>query len=146
LCENNGIFYSWHKNIFAIAAFLSKNNFSLHCIASPSLDGRFLGALTERIGLKVLYGSAHKNPISLVRESIEILKNHGQLFVIGDGSRGPAEKLQPGVNYFSRKTGLPLIFINCKVSKKIVFKKSWDKFQLPLPFSKIYIELKCLSK
>jgi len=140
--KNNGVFFAWHQNIIASAAFLTKNDFNLHCIISPSQDGKFAGAITEKLGLKTIYGSAHKKPVALVRKSLEVLDKEKQIFLIGDGSRGPAKKLQRGVTYLSEKSELPLIFVDCKVEWKITIKKSWDKFQIPLPFSKIYINLR----
>lgn len=137
-----GIFFTWHQNIIASAAFLSKHNFRLYVIASPSKDGRFVGTVMQRLGGKMIYGSEHKEPIALVRKSLKALQTHKQLFLIGDGSRGPAKTLQKGAVYLAQKANLPLIFIDCQVSKKIVLKKTWDQFQIPLPFSKIYISLK----
>lgn len=137
-----GILFSWHQNIIPLAAFFFKNNRGCHCIVSSSKDGQFVGEITKRIGLKVLYGSAHKETISLVRNALSILKKEKQLFLIGDGSRGPAKQLQPGVTYLSKKTGLPIIFIDFQVTSKITLNKTWDKFQIPLPFSKISVTVK----
>jgi lysophospholipid acyltransferase (LPLAT)-like uncharacterized protein len=139
---HEGVFYTWHKNIIASAAFLLKNKIFPHCVVSPSRDGKFVGAMTKKVGFKVLYGSSHKEPIALVRNAINVLKKEKQIFLIGDGSRGPAMKLQPGIDYLSRKTNLPKIFIECDVKHKIVLKKSWDKFEVPLPFSKIFITVR----
>jgi lysophospholipid acyltransferase (LPLAT)-like uncharacterized protein len=140
-----GVFYTWHQNIIAASAFFNKKNINSHCIISPSKDGKFVGDIAKKFGFKVLYGSAYKKPLQLIRESLKILQKEKKLFVIGDGSRGPAKKLQSGVIYFAKKTGLPLVFIDCDVSWKIRCKNSWDQFQIPLPFSKIMIRL-CSSK
>ena len=136
-----GIFYTWHQNIISAAVFFHKFNIKIPCIISPSKDGKFVGSLAKRIGFHVIYGSSYKEPIKLVRKSLKILKEQKRLFLIGDGSRGPAKKLKPGVHYFAKTTNLPLIFIKCEVSNKIVLRKTWDKFQIPLPFSKIAIFL-----
>lgn len=141
LNTNPGVFYAWHQDILASSAFLLKHNFSLHCVVSPSRDGKFIGDLAKKVGIKVLYGSAHKQTLSLVRSALRILKEEKQLFLIGDGSRGPAKKLQPGVTYLAQKSGLPIYFIDCKVQWKLTLKKSWDKFQIPLPFSRIEIRV-----
>lgn len=143
--KTEGIFYAWHQNIMAASAFLYKNNFSLHSIVSSSRDGQFIGTIIKKLGYNILYGSSYKNPIALIRKSLAVLQKDKQLFLIGDGSRGPAKQLQPGALYFSKKSQLPLIFIDCKAAWKITLKKSWDKSQIPLPFSKIYITLQPCS-
>lgn len=140
--KTQGVFCAWHQHIIASTIFFKKNNFSFHCIVSPSRDGKFAGALAEKFGSKVLYGSAHKQPIALVRNALRVLREDKQLFLIGDGSRGPAKRLQPGVRYLAQKADLPILFIDCNVQWKITLHKSWDKFQIPLPFSKIFVRIK----
>jgi lysophospholipid acyltransferase (LPLAT)-like uncharacterized protein len=149
LNETEGIFYTWHQNIIALAGFLYKNNSNIHCVVSPSGDGKAVGDITKKLGLRVLYGSAHKEPIKLVRNALKILKSEKKLFLIGDGSRGPAKKLQPGISYLAKKSGLPIIYIQLEANWKITLSKTWDKFQIPLPFSKITVTLledRCSSK
>jgi len=141
---NDGIFCFWHQNIIASAFFLFRNNVCGHCIVSPSYDGKFLGFIAKKFGFKVLYGSPNKRSTTLIRNSLNVLKHHGRLFLVADGSRGPAKKLQRGVEYFSKKTGVPLFFIECESSWKVSM-NTWDKFQIPLPFSKISINVQKLN-
>jgi Kdo2-lipid IVA 3' secondary acyltransferase len=141
LSYTEGIFWTWHQDIVATTAFFSQASLSPYFIVSGSKDGRLAGSILERLGNKVLYGSAHKNPIAVTRQALTILQTNKQLFIVGDGSRGPAKQLQGGPIFLAQKANIPLIFINCEVSKKIVLKKTWDKFQIPLPFSTITISL-----
>ena len=82
-----------------------------------------------------------ERPYSKEPKTFNLIEFHNekQLFVIGDGSRGPAKQLQPGIRYLAKKSNLPIIFFDCQVQHKITFHKTWDKFQLPLPFTKIFI-------
>lgn len=137
-----GVFYFWHQNIIAATFFFFKIKETGHCIISPSQDGKIMGFIATKLGFTVLYGSAYKQSIQIIRQSLNILKTEKRLCLVGDGSRGPAFNLQEGVIYFAKKSNLPLIFVDCKSSKFISIKKSWDKFQIPLPFSKIYIKIK----
>ncbi|MBU1007884.1 DUF374 domain-containing protein [Candidatus Dependentiae bacterium] len=137
-----GVFYAWHQNIIASTVFFKKQQFSFHCIVSPSRDGKFAGTVAQKLGIKVLYGSAHKKPIALVRNALRTLQNDKQLFLIGDGSRGPTKQLQPGVTYLAQQSNLPIFFIDCQTQWKLTVKKSWDKFQIPIPFSKIFVTIK----
>jgi lysophospholipid acyltransferase (LPLAT)-like uncharacterized protein len=137
----SGIFYFWHQNIVAGSFFFFKNKLRGHCVVSPSRDGQVMGFTAERLGFTVLYGSAHKRTVSLLKDALNVLKTHKKIALVGDGSRGPAFKLQKGVAYLAAKTQLPLIFIECKSNCAFTFHKSWDKFQLPLPFSKIFIKI-----
>ena len=134
-----GIFYFWHQQIIPGMFFFYKLKAQGACVVSPSNDGKFAGYICEKLGFKVLYGSAHKSPITLLRQSLQELKERQRLCLVGDGSRGPANVLQPGLTYLAEKTGVPLVFIDCQQQWSITFTKSWDQFKLPLPFSFITV-------
>ncbi|MCK4517618.1 DUF374 domain-containing protein [Candidatus Babeliales bacterium] len=135
----NGVVYSWHQQIIPGMFFFFKRKILGHCVVSPSSDGQLAGFVTQKLGFTVLYGSPYKSPITLVRKALTVLKTEKRLCLVGDGSRGPAKKLQPGVTYLAKKSELPLIFIDCKSQWKITLKNTWDQLQIPLPFSKIFI-------
>ncbi|MFH0898838.1 MAG: DUF374 domain-containing protein [bacterium] len=137
--DQQGVFYFWHQNIISGMFFFYKIKGQGYCIVSPSKDGKIAGFICSRLGFNVLYGSSTKSPIKLIKDSLKILNQTKQICVVGDGSRGPAFKLQRGVNYLAHKNNIPLVFIQCHPSKAITFKKSWDQFKLPLPFTTIHI-------
>lgn len=135
----HGVFYFWHQQIVAGMFFFFKNRAQGSCVVSPSDDGKIVGYLCRKLGFNVLYGSSHKQPISLLRQSLNALKNDGKLCLVGDGSRGPAFVLQPGVSYLAEKTDSPLFFVQCSTSHAITFTKSWDQFKVPFPFTAIKV-------
>jgi lysophospholipid acyltransferase (LPLAT)-like uncharacterized protein len=139
--KNIGVFYFWHQQIFAASYFLMKIRAAKHCIVSSSGDGRIAGGVIELFGYDVIYGSAFKNTIRVTRQALRILKNNQSFCIVGDGSRGPAFELKKGVPFLAVKANKPLFFIQCSSSRYFTFKKSWDKFQIPLPFSKINIHV-----
>ena len=134
-----GIYYFWHQHIVSGIYFFSSIQARGHCIISPSRDGQLAAFIAQRLHFSVLFGSAHKNPIALTRQALAVLEKEERLCVIGDGSRGPAFQLQRGISYLAEKSKLPLILIECRVQKAYTLKKSWDRCQIPLPFSKIDI-------
>jgi heptosyltransferase-1 len=44
--------------------------------------------------------------------------------------------LKSGVIYAAKKTGMPIVPLNCSPKNKIILKKTWDKTIIPLPFSR----------
>ena len=134
-----GIFYFWHQNIICGMYFFYHTKQTGYCIASSSKDGKIAGFICEKLGFTVLYGSSHKSPISLIKQSLNVLSTKRQLCLVGDGSRGPAFILQDGVSKLAQKTNLPLVFIECTPSAALTLNKTWDKFKIPLPFSRINI-------
>jgi lysophospholipid acyltransferase (LPLAT)-like uncharacterized protein len=139
--KNIGVFYFWHQQIFAASYFLMKVRAAQHCIVSSSNDGRLAGGVVKLFGYDVIYGSAFKNTIQVTRQALKILKNNQSFCIVGDGSRGPAFELKKGVPFLAIKSNKPLFFVESSSSRYFTFKKSWDKFQIPLPFSKINIHV-----
>jgi lysophospholipid acyltransferase (LPLAT)-like uncharacterized protein len=57
------------------------------------------------------------------------------LAITPDGPRGPRYVVQEGVMGLAQVTGLPIIPASYHLSWKVQA-KSWDRFQIPLPFSR----------
>jgi lysophospholipid acyltransferase (LPLAT)-like uncharacterized protein len=140
--QNNGVFYFWHQQIVAALFFFHKMQCMQNCVVSSSRDGIIAGGIVEKLGFNVIYGSSFKNPIQLTRQALKLLSDGQQLCIVGDGSRGPAFELKQGIPYLAKKAKVPLFFVECASSWKITFSKSWDKFQIPLPFSKIKVRVR----
>ena len=121
-----GLFYFWHQNIIPAMFFFFKYKSIGHCIVSPSRDGQFAGYFAKKLGFKVLYGSAYKTSVKVARQSLDILDVNKRLCIVGDGSRGPAFKLQRGVIYLACKSKIPMVFIECKTEWAFTLKKSWE--------------------
>ena len=56
--------------------------------------------------------------------------------LIADGSRGPARIAQKGPLYLARLTGGAIVPLAVAASRKKTF-QTWDRFVLPLPFSRL---------
>ena len=87
-------------------------------------------------GYKVVRGSSFKKTTSGTRECIGLLKKDLKVVIIADGSRGPRHQAQAGSVQLSRITGAPVYTLSYDAHPKYEF-SSWDKFILPLPFSKV---------
>lgn len=136
-----GVYYFWHQQIIGGMFFFYNLKASGACVVSPSNDGQIAGYVCKKLGFDVLYGSSNKSPVTLIRQSLDTLMKTGKLCLVGDGSRGPAFQLQKGVRYLADKANVPLVYVECKPQWAITFKRSWDQFQLPLPFSKITVTI-----
>ncbi|MGP1430618.1 MAG: lysophospholipid acyltransferase family protein, partial [Fusobacterium sp.] len=58
-----------------------------------------------------------------------------------DGPKGPKEKAKKGLLYLCQKTSVPLVPVGISYSNKWILRKTWDKFEIPKPFSKVKIVL-----
>jgi lysophospholipid acyltransferase (LPLAT)-like uncharacterized protein len=65
----------------------------------------------------------------------------GKDFIIHpDGPAGPAYKVKPGLTFIAKKTGAAILPLGCYCRNAYHIKR-WDRYTLPLPFSKIHIQL-----
>jgi hypothetical protein len=57
-----------------------------------------------------------------------------------DGPRGPSEKMKPGAVIAAQRANVSLYLCGILIKNKLIFSKSWDNFEFPLPFSKIIVK------
>jgi lysophospholipid acyltransferase (LPLAT)-like uncharacterized protein len=107
-------------------------------LISASRDGDLLTDAVHRFGYNVVRGSSSKLGASAVLQMSQILAGGDGIIITPDGPRGPAYELSPGVIFLAQKTGAPVIPINIEYSSCWRF-KSWDRFILPRPFSRVHV-------
>lgn len=108
-------------------------------LVSQSKDGQILSSILSKWKYQVIRGSSSKGG----KEAIEsIVENSENIPVVltPDGPRGPTQEIKNGALILSNKTGLPIIPVKITYAKKKILVKSWDKFEIPLPFSKCVVE------
>lgn len=127
----------WHNKL--VGASLSLVDFSEKrgVLASPSQDGELIAVPLERLGFHVIRGSSDKNSVKSLLGLLKLMKEGYSIGTPLDGPKGPIYEVKPGLVYIAQKSGRPIVPIGIAFSNKWVFKKSWDKFQLPKPFSKV---------
>lgn len=129
------IYTFWHSHLFYLFYhYRFLNKFTL--MISPSQDGELLTALVKLYGYPVVRASSYKNTIPGTRELVHLLKKDAKVIIIADGSRGPRHRAQVGSVQLARMTGVPVYTLSYDAHPKHEL-NSWDRFILPLPFSKV---------
>ncbi len=136
--ENNGIFGFWHdKQLAPLLLFAKYTTRKRVALVSPSYDGQIIATWLKRLGYSVVNGSSNKRPRSSLVKLINAAKDGFCVGIAADGPRGPRYQAKSGMAFIANKTNLPIVPVGVAYSSKWISKKSWDKFQFPLPFSKI---------
>jgi hypothetical protein len=112
----------------------------LAALISASKDGAFLAAILERFGVQPVRGSSSRRGPQALLELTSWAERGYDLAITPDGPRGPRYVVQEGVMSLAQLTGLPIIPFGFYAHRKIRL-KSWDGFQIPLPFSRIDLNL-----
>jgi lysophospholipid acyltransferase (LPLAT)-like uncharacterized protein len=73
-------------------------------------------------------------------ELAEVLASGRDVLITPDGPRGPCYQVQEGVISTAQITGLIIVPVAYHLNWKIRL-KSWDRFQVPLPFARCAITL-----
>ena len=135
------IFCVWHNRLAVCLsgyyAYARKRNRTLGmaAIVSASKDGGFLTAILERFGVQPVRGSSSRRGPQAMRELITWAEQGWDLAITPDGPRGPRYKIQQGVMSLAQLTGRPIVPAAYNLAWKICI-KSWDRFQIPIPFSR----------
>ena len=56
-----------------------------------------------------------------------------------DGPTGPRHVMKIGALLTAGRTGVPLVIAGIAVKRKKVLGRSWDRFEIPMPFSEVCI-------
>ena len=125
----------WHGNL-AMIPFM---NFWPHkrilSMVSGHGDGMMVARTFKRLGIDYTTGSTNRGGARAFLALLEALRSNEIAAIIPDGPRGPARELNIGIIQLSRHGQAPIMPMAYATSRFIQF-KSWDKFKLPLPFSK----------
>jgi lysophospholipid acyltransferase (LPLAT)-like uncharacterized protein len=132
----------WHNRILGlvIAGFPRTGLVPMTVLTSPSRDGELLAQVLHHFGLQAVRGSSKKRGAAALLELREHFRAGRTLIITPDGPRGPIYQLNPGVVLLSQKTGAAVMKTHVVFSRSVRL-RSWDRFHLPLPFSKISVRI-----
>jgi lysophospholipid acyltransferase (LPLAT)-like uncharacterized protein len=138
--HNRMIFVLWHNRL-ALASILWRRFVLNHAperkiagLVSASKDGGLLAAIFAFFGIEPVRGSSNRRGPQALREMVSKAEAGYDLAITPDGPRGPCYQVQEGAISLAQLTGLVLIPVSYRTTWKIRL-KSWDRFQIPVPFS-----------
>ncbi len=131
------VYVLWHDELFTVSYYGYVEKLHLVTVVSQSKDGEFLAQILSRLGLATARGSSRRGGLAALRSARRIMQEEGREAVLTiDGPKGPRHKAKEGAVYLAAKAGAVIVPIRCTLKRKFVFEKAWDRFQLPLPFTR----------
>jgi Kdo2-lipid IVA 3' secondary acyltransferase len=130
----------WHNRLLIFPLVLRRFFPSRHgaALISASRDGNLLSDAIHRFDYDVVRGSSSKLGATGLLQLSDVLAKGGDVVITPDGPRGPAYELGPGIIFLAQKTGATVLPINMEYSSCWRV-KSWDRFIIPRPFSKVRV-------
>lgn len=136
----------WHNrlalSIPAYYGYVRKRNQTpgMAAMVSASRDGGFLAAILDCFKVQPVRGSSSRRGPQALLELTTWAERGYDLAITPDGPRGPCYVVQEGIMSLAQVTGLPILPCSYHLGWKIRV-RSWDRFQIPLPFSRCEINL-----
>lgn len=129
----------FHGTQFPLLAWPRRRPTSV--LVSLSSDGTWLAGALRAIGFSIVRGSssrgAARSAVTLIRRG---RAGHDLAFAV-DGPRGPRGVAKPGAAFTATKVGAAIVPMGSAVVCGKTFTKSWDRFVLAWPFSKVAVVL-----
>jgi Kdo2-lipid IVA 3' secondary acyltransferase len=138
--KENYIGALWHNRLLLIAFVLKKfvPQRRNTVLVSASRDGALLMEAMQRFGFDTVRGSSSRLGASAVLQLTSVLASGSDVGITPDGPRGPVYELGPGIIFLAQKTGAGIVPVQMEYSSCWRL-KTWDRFILPRPFSKVRV-------
>jgi lysophospholipid acyltransferase (LPLAT)-like uncharacterized protein len=130
------IYCFWHQCVLACAFYYRRTNATI--LISHSFDGELITRTLELFGYRAVRGSSsrrgHEGLLALRR----VLDEGRPAIFTADGPRGPVFRAKMGPVKLAQLTGAPIGAFHLQPQHAWTL-SSWDRFQIPMPFTRIAV-------
>jgi lysophospholipid acyltransferase (LPLAT)-like uncharacterized protein len=128
----------WHGRILPATVYFRRRGIVV--ITSENFDGEWIAGIIERFGYGTARGSTSRGAVkALVRLKRDMAAGRPAAFTL-DGPRGPSQVAQPGAVWLAKATGNPIVPFHIE-SDRHWTANSWDRTQIPKPWSNVAIAI-----
>ncbi len=127
----------WHGRL-AMLHLLRVGGRPLVALISGHRDGQLISKCAWYYNIQTVTGSSSRGGIGAARRLIRLARTGYSLFITPDGPRGPCMRVNESIVDLSLLTGLPILPVAISTSGGREL-KSWDRFLVPQPFSRIAV-------
>ena len=109
-------------------------------LVSRSRDGEIIAETMRLSRIGAVRGSSSRGAAEAAKEMLDLLASGRSVGISPDGPKGPARKVKEGAVFLALKSGRPLLPITNASSRVYRVERAWDRFHVPLPFSRICVK------
>jgi hypothetical protein len=135
------IYILWHNRFFVVPPAWNKICYGHRktvALTSASKDGAMVASAMAVFGLGAVRGSSSRRAVAALVGLKRALMEGLDVCLTPDGPRGPRYKIQPGFIKLAEATGAPIVPIHVRFSSAWRL-KTWDRFVIPKPFSRVVV-------
>ena len=135
------IFCFWHNrlalSLHLYQRYVQQNQPTRNgaALVSASKDGAILARVLRHYDIEAVRGSSSRRGAQALLELTSCAERGYDLAITPDGPRGPRYQVQPGVIALASLTGHAIVPVAYELNWKKTL-RSWDGFQIPLPFAR----------
>ncbi len=132
-----GVYAFWHRSLMVCAHRF--RNWDIAILISRSFDGELIARTVEQLGFTAIRGSSSRGGAIALRQMAEAHAAGHWCAFTADGPRGPAMVAKPGPVQLAQLVGATWVGVFYVVPERAWTLKTWDRFLIPKPFSKVTI-------
>ncbi len=131
----------WHDKLF-VSSWIANRYFSrpVTALISTSKDGAWLVAFFRFMGIAAVRGSSNRRGVAALITLTRAMRAGHHAGITPDGPKGPALEFKPGAVALARLARSPFVVMGIRYHACWRM-RSWDRFAMPLPFSKVDVTL-----
>ncbi|MBO6544687.1 MAG: lysophospholipid acyltransferase family protein [Alphaproteobacteria bacterium] len=136
---------TWHGQNVILPPFWH-NWRTLKVLVSKHGDGEIVARLVHNLGLSTIRGSGapkeqlhkskEKGGAAALRAMVRALQSDASVGLTADMPPGPARVAGLGIVMAARLSGRPIVPVATTTRGRIVLGNTWDRFMIPLPFTR----------
>jgi lysophospholipid acyltransferase (LPLAT)-like uncharacterized protein len=144
--EDQHVCVCWHNELLMSPQAYRKvhKKQAASAIISTHSDGALIAATLKFFNIRALRGSTKNAAKQVLLQAFKSIKSGEEVLITPDGPRGPRHSMSDGAIGIALKSKLPIFVMNYKAENYWQL-KSWDRFVIPKPFSKIDFYLQSIS-
>jgi lysophospholipid acyltransferase (LPLAT)-like uncharacterized protein len=132
------VYATWHEYVFIPTWLFSQSDTAW--LIGQHADGEIAAQVSQRLGASVIRGSSTRGGTAALLRILRHPDATRHFGITVDGPKGPRRTFQFGAVYLASRIGLPIVPIGLGFGK-CWRARSWDRFAVPLPFSRV----RCVS-
>jgi lysophospholipid acyltransferase (LPLAT)-like uncharacterized protein len=127
----------WHRCLISCACYFH-GKFQPAVLISRSFDGELTTRTVERLGFLTARGSSTRSGGAGLLALAKAIERGNPAVFTADGPSGPVYKVKPGAVKLAQLTGYSIGIFYAHPEKAWIL-RSWDRFMIPKPFSRVAI-------
>lgn len=130
------IFCFWHQCVLPCAVYFRRTHATI--LISHSFDGELIARTLGLLGFRAVRGSSSRGGGEGLLGLKDVIDGGGPAIFTADGPRGPIHQTKMGPIKLAQMTGAPIGAFHLQPERAWTM-RSWDRFMVPWPFTRIVV-------